>query len=74
MKEDIRMDMGQECGRIFILITTYAAGMGVNYKGVHHIIQNGIPQDMDSFTQQLRRAKGDGFSQTIFLYAICVIM
>jgi superfamily II DNA helicase RecQ len=68
MKEEIRMDMGQEGGRIRVLIATNAVGMGVNYKGVNHIIHYGIPKDMDSFIQQLGRAGRDGGQSDDLIY------
>ena len=59
VKEKIRQDMNDENGNGF-LITTSAAGMGVNYKGINNVVHYSPPKDMDSFVQQLERAGRDG--------------
>ena len=69
VKERIKIDMSKENGAIRVLICTNAAGMGVNFKGVHNVVHFGPPQDMDTFVQQLGRAGRDGEqSQHIILY------
>ncbi|VDI74705.1 Hypothetical predicted protein [Mytilus galloprovincialis] len=55
-------------GEIRILICTNAAGMGVNFFGVHNIIHFNLPRLIDTFVQQLGRAGRDGeFSNELIL-------
>ncbi|XP_056022113.1 uncharacterized protein LOC125660396 [Ostrea edulis] len=58
IKEKIRMDLETE-GQIRILICTNAAGMGVNFKGLHNIVHYGPPRDLDTLIQQMGRAGRD---------------
>lgn len=67
VKENVKKDMSDTNGSIRILVATSAAGMGVNFKGVKHVINFGPPSDMDSFVQQYGRAGRDGSSATALL-------
>lgn len=68
VKEKIRNDMTVD-GDIRILICTNAAGMGVNFFGVHNIIHFNLPRLIDTFVQQMGRAGRDGeFSNELILY------
>lgn len=60
IKESITADMGSNTGQIRILICTNAAGMGVNFKGVSHVVNFGSPIELDTFVQQIGRAGRDG--------------
>lgn len=51
IKEDIKLDLDDPNGDIRVLVATSAAGMGVNFKGVYHVINYGPPKDMDAFVQ-----------------------
>ena len=53
-------DMALETGHIRVLICTNAAGMGVNFRELHHVIHYGPPREIDTFVQQLGRAGRDG--------------
>lgn len=60
IKEEIKVDLDNPDGNIRVLVATSAAGMGVNFKGVYHVINYGPPKDMDSFVQEFGRAGRDG--------------
>lgn len=61
--------MESEDGQIRVLISTNAAGMGVNFKGLHNVVHYGPPRDLDTLVQQMGRAGRDGeFSVEIILY------
>ncbi|XP_062606926.1 probable ATP-dependent DNA helicase RecS [Saccostrea cucullata] len=69
VKDKILVDMESEEGQIRVLFCTNAAGMGVNFKGLHNIIHYGPPRDLDSLTQQMGRAGRDNeFSNELILY------
>ena len=69
VKETIRNDMSSSDGLIRVLICTNAAGMGVNFKGVHNVVHYGLPRQMDTFVQQMGRAGRDGeFSQELIIF------
>lgn len=69
IKEKIRIDMESEDGQIRVLISTNAAGMGVNFKGLHNVVHYGPPRDLDTLVQQMGRAGRDGeFSVELILY------
>ena len=70
MKETLREDMNQENGKIRILITTSAAGMGVNFKGVQNVLNFGPPKDMDTLCKNL----GELAEMGIMLWQSCCIM
>ena len=54
-----------------VLIATNAARMGVNYVGVHRLINFGPPKDMNTFAQQIGRAGRDGLqSEAVLVYNI----
>lgn len=67
VKQHIAQDMGNENGRIKLLVCTNAAGMGVNYKGVKYVVNYGPPQEMDTFVQHVGRAGRDGSQSTHLL-------
>ena len=70
IKEKIRQDMSSFDGSIKVLIATNAAGMGVNYVGVHRLINFGPPKDMNTFVQQIGRAGRDGLqSEAVLVYS-----
>ena len=60
VKEEVRQDMGTSDGTIRVLVSTSAAGMGVNFAGVNSVINLGPPKDMDSYVQQFGRCGRDG--------------
>ena len=69
VKNRIRADMAKEEGELKVLICTNAAGMGVNFNGLHNIIHYGPPHEMDTFVQQMGRAGRDGLpSHELILY------
>lgn len=63
VKDKIRIDMNTD-GTIRILVSTNAAGMGVNFHGVNSIIHFNLPRQMDTFVQQMGRAGRDGGHQS----------
>ena len=69
IKEKIRIDMESEDGHVRVLISTNAAGMGVNFKGLYSVVHYGPPPDLDTLVQQMGRAGRDGkFSMELILY------
>jgi superfamily II DNA helicase RecQ len=69
VKEHIQRDMSVSDGSIRILICTSAAGMGVNFAAVSHVVHYGPPYTTDSFVQQMGRAGRDGHpSHHLLLY------
>lgn len=60
VKDSITRDMSIVNGTIKILICTSAAGMGVNFVGVDHVVHYGPPKNVDDLLQQLGRAGRDG--------------
>ncbi|XP_056016425.1 ATP-dependent DNA helicase RecQ-like [Ostrea edulis] len=68
VKEIISKDMNVD-GNIRVLICTNAAGMGVNFHNVHHVIHYKLPRKLDTFVQQMGRVGRDGqFSDELILY------
>ena len=67
VKDDIKKDLGDAAGRIRVLVATSAAGMGVNFKDISHVINYGVPKNMDCFVQQLGRAGRDRSHATAIL-------
>lgn len=63
VKDKIRKDMNTD-RTIRILVSTNAAGMGVNFHGVNSIIHFNLPRQMDTFVQQMERAGRDGGHQS----------
>nr|CAJ38800.1 putative RecQ family DNA helicase protein [Platynereis dumerilii] len=59
-KEKLRSDMSVVAGQVRILVCTSAAGMGVNYAGVTHVVHYGPPQEIDTLLQQQGRAGRSG--------------
>ena len=59
VKEDIKQDLANRNGKIRVLVATSAAGMGVNFKDIGHVIIFGVPKNMDSFVQQFGRGGRD---------------
>ena len=69
VKDKIRSDMINPCGKLRLLICTDAAGMGVNFSDVHNIVHYGPPRQIDTLVQQMGRAGRDGLqSQEILIY------
>ncbi|XP_052778119.1 ATP-dependent DNA helicase RecQ-like [Mya arenaria] len=69
VKENVKKNMNDINGSIRILAATSAAGMGVNFQGVKHVVNCGPPADMDSFVQQYGRAGRDGsFATGLLIY------
>ncbi len=60
VKQMIHADMLVENGSIRVLICTSAAGLGVNFKGIKHVIHYGPPYTIDSLVQQIGRCSRDG--------------
>ena len=59
-KEKLCSDMFVDDGLVRILVCTSAAGMGVNYAGVTHVVHYGPPQELDTLLQQQGRAGRSG--------------
>ncbi|KAJ8310851.1 hypothetical protein KUTeg_012716 [Tegillarca granosa] len=69
VKQAIASDMNKVDGKIRVLICTNAAGMGVNSKGIAHVVNFGTPIELDTFIQQIGRAGRDGAqSDHILIY------
>jgi ATP-dependent DNA helicase RecQ len=60
VKEFVQTDMCNPQGNIRVLICTSAAGMGVNFSAVYHVVHYGPPYSIDSLIQQMGRAGRDG--------------
>jgi superfamily II DNA helicase RecQ len=68
VKEIISKDMNED-GNIRVLFCTNAAGMGVNFYNVHHVIHYKLPRKLDTFVQQMGRVGRDGkFSDELIFY------
>lgn len=68
VKEIISKDMSKD-GNIRVLICTNAAGMGVNFHNVHHVVHYKLPRKLDTFVQQMGRAGRDGhLSDELIMY------
>ncbi|KAL4236115.1 hypothetical protein ACF0H5_004501 [Mactra antiquata] len=52
--------MSEPNGKIRILVCTNAAGMGVNFRNVKHVVHFGPAHDIDTFVQQVGRAGRNG--------------
>ncbi|KAJ8301105.1 hypothetical protein KUTeg_020092 [Tegillarca granosa] len=59
VKQAIASDMNKEDGKIRVFICTNAAGRGVNFKGITHVVNFGPPVELDTFIQQIGRAGSD---------------
>ena len=67
--EKISIDMESGDGHVRVLISTNAAGMGGNFKGLYSVVHYGPPPDLDTLVQQMGRAGRDGkFSMELILY------
>ena len=56
-------------GKVRIVIATNALGMGVDKKGLHHVINYGPPPDLESYVQEMGRAGRDGaYSEAALLF------
>ncbi|XP_069103898.1 uncharacterized protein [Argopecten irradians] len=70
IKESITADMASNTGQIRTLVCTNAAGMGVNFKGVSHVVNFGSPIELDTFVLQVELAgRDDQFQHAAFLYS-----
>lgn len=49
IKEDIKLDLDDPNGDIRVLVATSAAGIGVHFKGVYHVINYGPPKGYGCF-------------------------
>lgn len=68
VKEIISKDMSKD-GNIRVLTCTNAAGMGVNFHNVHHVVHYKLPRKFDTFVQQMGRAGRDGhLSDELIMY------
>lgn len=52
IKENIRIDMESVDSQIRVLIRTNAAGLGVNFKGLHNVLHYRPPHDLGTRTGQ----------------------
>lgn len=56
-------------GSVRIVIATSALGMGVDFKGLHRVINYGPPNDIESYVQAFGRAGRDGaHSEALLLF------
>lgn len=60
IKGAVEKDMSSDVGHITVLFCTSAAGMGVNFSSVQHVVHLGLPYSTDSLLQQMGRAGRDG--------------
>lgn len=69
IKENVRVNMKNEFGKLRVLICTDAAGMGVNFSSVHNIVHYGPPRELDTLVQQMGRAGRDNVqSQELIIF------
>ena len=69
IKEHVLSSLKDAQGNVRIVIATSALGMGVNIKGLHHIIHYGPPSDIESYVQGFGRAGRDGMdSEALVLF------
>ena len=54
-------------GKVRIIIAMSALGMGADIKALHHIINYGPPSDIESYIQELGRARRDGNQSEVLL-------
>ena len=55
--------------KVRIVIATNALGMGVDIKGLHHVINYGPPPDLESYVQEMGRAGRDGaYSEAALIF------
>ncbi len=59
VKDRIQCDMNDSNGKVRVLICTSAAGMGVNFTCVYHVVHFGPPYTTDSLVQQMGRGGRD---------------
>jgi ATP-dependent DNA helicase RecQ len=55
-------------GKINLVIATIAFGMGINKSDIRHVINYGIPTDLETFYQEIGRAGRDGMPCKSSLY------
>lgn len=60
IQEVVLASLSDPNGKVRIIIATTALGMGVDIKGLHCIINYGPPSDIESYIQELGRARKDG--------------
>ena len=68
VKENIYETMSTESGRVRVLISTIAFGMGVNCKGVRRIVHFGPSKSVEEYVQECGRSGRDGEP------SICVLL
>ena len=69
IQDHILQSLKDPIGKVRIVIATNALGMGVDIKGLHHVINYGPPPDLESYVQEMGRAGRDGaYSEAALLF------
>ena len=59
IQDHVLQSLKDPIGKVRIVIATNALGMGVDIKGLHHVINYGPPPDLESYVQEMGRAGRD---------------
>ena len=51
-------------GQVNVMVATKAFGMGIDKSNIRHVIRNGVPESVISWTQEFGRAGRDGLPST----------
>ena len=67
IQQHVLLSLKDPQGKVRIVIATSALGMGVDFKGLHRVINYGPPNKIDSYKQAFGRAGSDGTNSEALL-------